>query len=126
MEKRSLFKLTEVQRCTLIPALKQKDLLVSSKTGSGKTLAFIIPIIENLYWQKWTNLDGLGALILVPTRELAMQVYEVLLSLLKEFHEMNFGLIIGGKSLEEERKQIAQMNILIATPGRFLQHLTDS
>lgn len=56
----------------MYPALKQKDLLVSSKTGSGKTLAFLIPVIENLYRRKWTNLDGLGALILLPTRELAI------------------------------------------------------
>ncbi len=88
----------------MYPALKQKDLLVSSKTGSGKTLAFLIPVIENLYRRKWTNLDGLGALILLPTRELAIQVYEVLMSLLKDFHELNFGLVIGGKSLDEERK----------------------
>lgn len=47
-------------------------MLVASKTGSGKTLSFLVPIIENLYRKKWTVLDGLGALIILPTRELAM------------------------------------------------------
>lgn len=94
--------MTEVQRCSILPALCQRDLLVSSKTGSGKTLAYLIPVIENLYRQKWTILDGIGALILVPTRELGIQVFEVLMSLLSNHHELNFGLTIGGKSLEEE------------------------
>jgi ATP-dependent RNA helicase DDX10/DBP4 len=49
-----------------------RDLLVASKTGSGKTLTFVIPIIENLYRKKWTPLDGLGAVVILPTRELAI------------------------------------------------------
>lgn len=125
LSKRGFFKLTEIQRSTLMPCLKGKDILASSKTGSGKTLAFLVPIIENLYRKDWSYADGLGALILVPTRELAIQIYEVALSLLQNSHNLNFGLIIGGKSFEEERKQIQQMNILISTPGRLLQHLTD-
>lgn len=79
-----------------------RDLLVASKTGSGKTLAFVIPIIENLYRKKWNVLDGLGAIVILPTRELAMQVFEVFRSLLEKTHELTFGLIIGGKSLKEE------------------------
>ena len=43
----------------------------ASKTGSGKTLAYIIPLIEKLYLQKWTPIDGIGAIIVLPTRELA-------------------------------------------------------
>jgi ATP-dependent RNA helicase DDX10/DBP4 len=42
----------------------------ASKTGSGKTLSYLVPIIENLYRNKWTPLDGMGALIILPTREL--------------------------------------------------------
>jgi ATP-dependent RNA helicase DDX10/DBP4 len=48
----------------------------ASKTGSGKTLSYLIPVIENLYRNKWTEMDGLGALIICPTRELALQVFE--------------------------------------------------
>ena len=44
----------------------------ASKTGSGKTLSYLIPVIENLYRNKWTELDGLGALIICPTRELVI------------------------------------------------------
>lgn len=49
-----------------------RDILAASKTGSGKTLSFVIPIIENLYRKKWTVLDGLGAIVILPTRELAI------------------------------------------------------
>jgi ATP-dependent RNA helicase DDX10/DBP4 len=55
-----------------LPALTGRDLLISSKTGSGKTLSYLVPIIENLYRKKWTVLDGIGALIIVPTRELGI------------------------------------------------------
>lgn len=72
LEKRGYYKLTEIQWCTLLLALKNRDILASSKTGSGKTLAFLVPIIENLYRNNWSYADGIGALIIVPTRELAI------------------------------------------------------
>lgn len=57
----------------MIPhALSGRDILAASKTGSGKTLSFVIPVIENLYRKKWTVLDGLGAVVILPTRELAI------------------------------------------------------
>lgn len=126
LTKRNFIKLTEVQRCSIPHALAGRDVMVASKTGSGKTLSFLVPIIENLYRKKWTSYDGVGALVLVPTRELAIQVFEVLRSLLGEFHELSFGLIAGGKSLEAEQAQITQMNILVCTPGRLLQHINDT
>jgi len=58
--------------------LKGRDILGAAKTGSGKTLAFLLPVLENLYRKRWTEYDGLGALILSPTRELAIQIFEVL------------------------------------------------
>lgn len=70
-------------------------------------------------------MDGLGALILVPTRELAIQAFEVLRSFAK-FHEMSAALIIGGKDLNEEQNHIKTMNIVIATPGRLLQHMDET
>jgi ATP-dependent RNA helicase DDX10/DBP4 len=100
-------------------ALANRDILCASKTGSGKTLAFLIPMIENLYRQKWNVLDGLGGLVICPTRELAMQVFEVLKTI-NEYHELSIGLIIGGKSLEIEQRSIYRMNIVICTPGRIL------
>jgi len=99
--------------------------MAASRTGSGKTLSYLIPIIERLYMKKWTVLDGLGALIILPTRELAIQVFQVFNSI-TEFHELSVGLIIGGKDLEYEKKNIHIMNVLICTPGRLLQHMEES
>ncbi|PNH09995.1 DEAD-box ATP-dependent RNA helicase 32 [Tetrabaena socialis] len=70
--------LTAIQRAALPHALCGRDILGAAKTGSGKTLAFLIPVVEKLYRQKWTQLDGLGALVLTPTRELAVQIFEEL------------------------------------------------
>jgi len=90
--------MTEVQRASIPHALSGRDIVCCARTGSGKTLAYLIPVIEKLYKLRWSSLDGLGALILVPTRELAIQAFEVLRSFAK-FHEMSAALIIGGKDL---------------------------
>ena len=97
--------------------------LGAAKTGSGKTLAFVIPVIEKLYVERWGTDDGLGALIITPTRELAFQIFEVLRVVGKR-HQFSAGLITGGKGeFEEEQRRVGKINILIATPGRLLQHL---
>src|SRR5688572_6621963 len=99
-----------------------RDILGAAKTGSGKTLAFLIPVLDKLYRLRWDIEDGLGALIISPTRELALQIFEVLRSIGK-FHTFSAGLIIGGKNFIEEQYRIVRMNILVATPGRLLQHM---
>jgi len=118
-------KMTPVQRYTLPHSLAGRDILGASKTGSGKTLSFIIPVLECLYKQKWTSLDGLGALLILPTRELAMQVFEVF-RLVGKYHDFSIGLVIGGNSLEEEKSSLYKINILIGTPGRLSQHFTET
>jgi ATP-dependent RNA helicase DDX10/DBP4 len=55
----------------------RRDVLGAAKTGSGKTLAFVVPLLEKLYREGWGLSDGLGALIITPTRELALQIFEV-------------------------------------------------
>lgn len=85
-------------------------------------MAFLLPVLENLYRQKWTELDGLGALIISPTRELATQIFQVLRKVGRN-HSFSAGLIIGGRSLQEERERLGRMNILVCTPGRMLQHM---
>jgi len=115
-------KLTDIQSRTVPASLKGADILGAAKTGSGKTLAFIVPVLENLYRKRWTEYDGLGALILSPTRELAIQIFEVLRKAGRN-HIFSAGLVIGGKSLQEERERLGRMNILVATPGRMLQHM---
>lgn len=113
---------TDIQKAAIPPALAGCDILGAARTGSGKTLAFLVPLLEALYRNDWGPLDGLGALVLSPTRELALQTFEVLRRI-GRLHSLSAGLIIGGKSLRDEQDAIARMNILIATPGRLLQHL---
>ena len=80
-------------------------MVVCARTGSGKTLSYLIPVVENLYKKKWGMMDGLGALILVPTRELGIQAYEVLRSF-GSFHDLSAGLVIGGKDFVKESEII--------------------
>jgi ATP-dependent RNA helicase DDX10/DBP4 len=70
LEEAGYKKMTTIQRASLPHALCGRDVLAAAKTGSGKTLAFLIPILELLWRSSWSKLDGLGALILSPTREL--------------------------------------------------------
>ncbi|MEQ2166330.1 hypothetical protein GOODEAATRI_026836 [Goodea atripinnis] len=116
---------TEIQRQTIGFALRGRDVLGAAKTGSGKTLAFLIPVLECLYRQQWSSMDGLGALIISPTRELAYQTFEVLRKVGKN-HEFSAGLVIGGKDLKSESERICRTNIVICTPGRLLQHMDET
>ena len=65
---------TEIQRESIGFALAGRDILGAAKTGSGKTLAFLLPMLERLFRIKWSPEDGLGAMVISPTRELAYQV----------------------------------------------------
>ncbi|XP_065364289.1 probable ATP-dependent RNA helicase DDX10 [Calliphora vicina] len=116
---------TDIQRESIGPALQGKDVLGAAITGSGKTLAFLIPILEHLYMAKWTRTDGVAAVIISPTRELAYQIFETLKKIGK-YHDFSAGLIIGGKNLKFERSRMDQCNILICTPGRLLQHMDEN
>lgn len=119
--------MTDVQSKAIPLALQGHDILGAAKTGSGKTLSFIIPVLENLYRLQHIGADaGLGALILSPTRELAIQIFDVLRKIGKHGHMFAAGLLIGGKSLEAERDALTRMNIVVATPGRMLQHLSQT
>ncbi|XP_068156830.1 probable ATP-dependent RNA helicase DDX10 [Drosophila tropicalis] len=116
---------TPVQRESIGPALLGKDVLGAAVTGSGKTLAFLIPVLEHLFINKWSRSDGVGAIIISPTRELAYQIFETLKKVGKH-HDFSAGLIIGGKNLKFERTRMDQCNILICTPGRLLQHMDEN
>lgn len=71
--KKSFFvEMTDIQAQSLPISLKGKDVLGAARTGSGKTLAFLIPVLEILYRRKWGPQDGLGALVISPTRELVI------------------------------------------------------
>lgn len=125
LSKARYMKPTEIQRESIGIALRGFDVLGAAKTGSGKTLAFLIPILECLYRLKWTKFDGLGVLVISPTRELAYQTFECLKKIGKS-HDFSAGLVIGGKDLKTESKIINQTNIIICTPGRLLQHMDET
>lgn len=77
-----------------------------------------LQLVECLFRARWTRLDGLGGLVLTPTRELALQIFEELVKVGKR-HEMSAGLLIGGKNVKDEQSRVHAMNILIATPGKY-------
>lgn len=85
----------------------------------------LFKILEILYCKRWTRLDGLGALVITPTRELAYQIYETLRKVGRH-HDISAGLIIGGKDLKFEKRRMDQCNIVICTPGRLLQHMDEN
>lgn len=117
--------LTPIQRAAIPHALCGRDILGAARTGSGKTLAFLVPLIELLFREKWTRADGLGAIVLSPTRELSAQIFETLVKVGK-YHNFSAGAVLGGKPVKEEAETIASMNIVVATPGRLLYHLDNT
>ncbi|XP_018670140.2 uncharacterized protein LOC100175182 [Ciona intestinalis] len=116
----------EVQAKSIPPLLEGRDLLAAAKTGSGKTLAFLIPAIELMYKLRFMPRNGTGVIVISPTRELAMQIYGVLQDLLKH-HCQTYGLIMGGSNRSSEAKKLGNgINIIVATPGRLLDHLQNT
>lgn len=119
-------KMTDIQRASLPHSLSGRDILGAAKTGSGKTLAFIISVLEMLYRLRWGPEDGVGSIIISPTRELASQLFEVLKSVGKH-HGFSAGLLIGGrKDVDMEKEHVNELNILVCTPGRLLQHMDET
>ncbi len=118
--------MTPVQARTIPPLLAGRDVLGAAKTGSGKTLAFLIPAIEMLYSLKFKPRNGTGVIIITPTRELAMQIFGVAKELMAH-HSQTFALTIGGNNRRAEaEKLIKGVNLIVATPGRLLDHLQNS
>ena len=116
-------RMTEIQEKAIPPLLEGNDLIAAAKTGSGKTLAFLIPVIELMSKLKIGHKNGTTAIIISPTRELALQTFKVLQSLMKNFSQ-TYGLVMGGKRKDEEAQKLAKgVNILVATPGRLLDHM---
>jgi len=107
---------TAVQAAAIPPAMEGKDVLATAQTGTGKTLAFLIPVMEKLV--QW-NLPGIGALVLLPTRELAMQVAEQF-DRLRGRQLAPAALVVGGVGEGPQLNAIRKgARIVIATPGRL-------
>lgn len=118
--------MTEIQQRGIPPLLAGRDVLGAAKTGSGKTLAFLIPAVEMLYSLKFKPRNGTGVIVVSPTRELALQIFGVARELM-QFHSQTFGICIGGANRRAEAEKLAKgVNILIATPGRLLDHLQNT
>ncbi|KAJ6345294.1 hypothetical protein OIU78_008046 [Salix suchowensis] len=118
--------LTQIQARAIPPLLVGKDVLGAARTGSGKTLAFLIPAVELLYSVRFAPRNGTGVVVICPTRELAIQTHAVAKDLLK-YHSQTLGLVIGGAARRGEAERIVKgVNLLVATPGRLLDHLQNT
>ncbi|KAJ6275272.1 MAPK protein MPS1 [Bipolaris maydis] len=116
-------KMTEIQQKTIPPLLSGRDVLGAAKTGSGKTLAFLIPAIEMLSQLRFKPRNGTGVIVVSPTRELALQIFGVARELMSN-HSQTFGILIGGANRSAEAEKLRKgLNLIIATPGRLLDHL---
>ncbi|XP_042734971.1 probable ATP-dependent RNA helicase DDX31 isoform X1 [Lagopus leucura] len=118
--------MTSVQKQTIPVLLQGKDALVRSQTGSGKTLAYGIPLVQSLQGMKSKiqRSDGPYALVLVPTRELALQTFDTIQKLLKPFTWIVPGVLMGGEKRKSEKARLRKgINILISTPGRLVDHI---
>ena len=111
----------------VIPAiLKKRDVLGIAKTGSGKTAGYVLPILMNLQGKTTTKNRHVNVLVLVPTRELAMQVSEVFINFGSALPQRIKTLaVFGGVSINPQMMALQNVNILVATPGRLLE-LVDS
>uniref|UniRef100_A0A1B6LZU9 ATP-dependent RNA helicase n=1 Tax=Graphocephala atropunctata TaxID=36148 RepID=A0A1B6LZU9_9HEMI len=120
-------KVTVVQQLALPVLMSGKDALVRSQTGSGKTLAYAVPIVEALHCvrPKLSRADGIRAVVVLPTRELALQTFQCFESLVKSFKWLVPGLVVGGEKRKSEKARLRKgFNILVGTPGRINDHVS--
>ncbi len=116
-----------VQAATLHDLLANRiDCLAQAKTGTGKTIAFLLPAIQTLINKNRPAGSGVSLLVISPTRELAMQIAKEATALLKRLPKYKVSFAIGGTNKNTEEANILKgCDILIATPGRLIDHLSD-
>ena len=113
---------TDIQLKTLSAIFEGRDLLIEAQTGSGKTACFAWPLLQNISSQKKSDKSSVSALILTPTRELALQISGALFRF-GEFqaNKVSVLTVIGGESIEQQTRIITDgVDIIVATPGRLL------
>ncbi|KAF4741914.1 ATP-dependent RNA helicase ddx18, partial [Perkinsus olseni] len=120
--------MTDIQAKAIPLMLKGKDVLGAAKTGSGKTLAFLVPALELLVATRFQPKNGTGVMVISPTRELAMQIFDVCKRLVDATKlSQTYGIVMGGVNRKNEADKLSRgINILIATPGRLLDHLQNT
>ncbi|HAV24820.1 MAG TPA: RNA helicase, partial [Bacteroidetes bacterium] len=113
---------TPIQEQAIPVILQGKDVLGIAPTGSGKTAAYALPIIQNLEGKTTTKNRHINVLVLVPTRELAIQVEEVFRSFTQELpFRLKSMAVHGGVSINPQMMGMQHLNVLVATPGRLLE-----
>ncbi|KAL2798692.1 P-loop containing nucleoside triphosphate hydrolase protein [Aspergillus keveii] len=116
---------TPIQQKAIPVALLGKDIVGSAVTGSGKTAAFVVPILERLLFRP-RKVPTSRVAILMPTRELAVQCYNVATKL-ATYTDITFCQLVGGFSLREQENILKRRpDVIIATPGRFIDHMRNS
>ncbi|MCJ1361883.1 nucleolar DEAD-box protein required for synthesis of 60S ribosomal subunit [Acarospora aff. strigata] len=116
---------TPIQSKTIPLALLGKDVVGGAVTGSGKTAAFVIPILERLLYRP-KKIPTSRVAILMPTRELAVQCFNVAKKL-ASYTDVTFCQLVGGFSLREQENILrSRPDVIIATPGRFIDHMRNS
>jgi superfamily II DNA/RNA helicase len=115
---------TPVQTLAIPAALTGGDLLVSSHTGSGKTAAFLLPSIQRMLAEPTVKSMGPRVLVLTPTRELALQVEKAAMTYGKDMRRFRTACLVGGAPYGLQLKRLSQpVDIVVATPGRLIDHL---
>jgi superfamily II DNA/RNA helicase len=115
---------TDVQKAAIPAALAGADLLVSSQTGSGKTAAFMLPALQRLLAEPGRPGKGPRLLVLAPTRELAIQVNEAASTYARGVRRFASVALVGGAPYDPQIRRLARpVDLVVATPGRLLDHL---
>jgi len=106
------------------PAMAGSDLMVSSQTGSGKTAAFMLPALHRIAQKSANKGRGVQVLVLTPTRELALQVSEATAAYGSNLDDLRIATVVGGMPYGAQLKALSRrVDVLVATPGRLLDHL---
>jgi len=115
---------TPVQMAAIPPAMAGSDLMVSSQTGSGKTAAFMLPALNRIAQKPANKGRGVQVLVLTPTRELALQVSEATATYGSNLDDLRIATVVGGMPYGAQLKALSRrVDVLVATPGRLLDHL---
>jgi len=115
---------TPVQAAAIPRALTGEDLMVSSQTGSGKTAAFMLPVLNRIAQMPANKGSGVQVLVLTPTRELALQVAEATSLYGANINGLRVATVVGGMPYGAQIKALSRrVDVLVATPGRLIDHL---
>ncbi|BAQ13833.1 DEAD/DEAH box helicase [Clostridium botulinum] len=119
LKKQRIIEPTPIQEESIMLIKSGNDVIAEAQTGTGKTLAFLLPMFENIS----PDIDAIQGLIITPTRELAIQITEEAMKL-KEAKDLNILAAYGGKDIGSQIKKLKNnIHLVIATPGRLLDHL---